>query len=115
MLLLVVIAGTSVIAYRLRLPRTTFRGAVDKMSIALSAVGVLMLVAAINQIGSWGLLLAADGAPLSVLGLSPVLALLLIGGLVLHTFVARQRALLDTDRTPLLDPRCSGRGSTARV
>ena len=109
-LLLVVIAGTSVIAYRLRLPRTTFRGAVDKMSIALSAVGVLMLVAAINQIGSWGLLLAADGAPLSVLGLSPVLALLLIGGLVLHTFVARQHALLDTDRTPLLDPQVFGSG-----
>lgn len=103
-LLLAITAGTIVIASRVALIRIPFRGSVDKTSIALSAVGVLLLVAAINQIGSWGLVLAAESAPVSVLGLSPVLALLVIGGLVLHTFVARQHLLLRGERTPLLEP-----------
>ncbi|NMM87602.1 hypothetical protein B2J88_25140 [Rhodococcus sp. SRB_17] len=109
-LLLVIIAGTIGMASRVVLPRTPFRGAIDKASIALSAVGVLFLVAAINQIGSWGFILAAESAPVSVLGLSPVLALLLLGGLVLHMFVARQHSLLDGERTPLLDPQVFGSG-----
>ncbi|MGW5076027.1 MFS transporter [Rhodococcus sp. NPDC004095] len=110
LLLLVVIAGTMVIALRVVLPRTPFAGTIDKTSIALSAVGVLLLVAAINQIGSWGLLLAAESAPVSVLGLSPVLALLLLGVLVLHVFAARQHSLLDDGRTALLDPQVWGSG-----
>ncbi|MCL2536249.1 MAG: MFS transporter, partial [Nocardiaceae bacterium] len=110
LLLLVVIAGTIVIALRVVLPRTPFVGTIDKTSIALSAVGVLLLVAAINQIGSWGLLLAAESAPLSVLGLSPVLLLLLLGVLVLHVFAARQYSLLDDGRTALLDPEVWGSG-----
>lgn len=110
LLLLVVIAGTLVVASRVVLPRTAFRGSVDKSSIALSAVGVLLLVAAINQIGPWGLLLAAESAPASVLGLSPVPALLILGVLVLHVFAARQHSLVDGGRTALLDPQVFGSG-----
>jgi len=90
LLLLVIIAGTIVIASRVDLSRIPFRGSIDTASIALSAVGVLLLVAAINQIGSWGLLLATEAAPVSVLGLSPVPVLLLLGGLVLNMFDARK-------------------------
>ncbi|WP_158289133.1 MFS transporter [Rhodococcus sp. SMB37] len=110
LLLLVVIVGTLVIASRVVLPRTPFLGSVDKVSIALSAVGVLLLVAAINQIGAWGLLLAADSAPVGVLGLSPVLALLLLGVLVLHVFAVRQHSLQDSGRTALLAPQVFGSG-----
>lgn len=110
LLLLVVIVGTIAVAFRVNLPRTPFGGSVDGTSIALSAVGVLLLVAAINQIGSWGLLLAAESAPVSVLGLSPVLALLLLAVLVLHVFAARQHSLLGGGRTPLLDPQVWGSG-----
>ncbi|SDC70551.1 MFS transporter [Rhodococcus tukisamuensis] len=109
-LLLVIIVGTLVIASRVVLPRTAFRGSIDKTSIALSAVGVLLLVAAINQIGAWGLLLAAESAPANVLGMSPVLALLVLGALVLHVFAARQHSLVDSGRTALLDPQVFGSG-----
>lgn len=110
LLLLVIIVGTLGIASRVVLPRSPFLGSIDKTSIALSAVGVLLLVAAINQIGAWGLLLAAESAPVNVLGLSPVLVLLLLGALVLHVFAARQRSLVDGGRTPLLDPQVFGSG-----
>ncbi|UYP19903.1 MFS transporter [Rhodococcus sp. Z13] len=110
LLMLLIVAATIAIALRTRLPRHTFEGSVDRVSILLSAAGVLLLVAAINQIGSWGLLLAAEGAPVSILGLSPVLALLVLGGLVLHAFAARQYSLSGGDRTPLLDPQVFGSG-----
>ncbi|MGW6659511.1 hypothetical protein [Rhodococcus sp. NPDC055024] len=51
-----------------------------------------------------GLVLAAESAPVSVLGLTSVLALLVIGGLVLQMFVACQHLLLQGEGTSLLEP-----------
>lgn len=101
--LLPMLAVTLGIGLRTSLPTHRSKGTLDVPSILWSASGVLLLVVGINQIGAWGLLLASASAPISVAGLSPVLMLLMLGGLLVYVFLARQRRLSCEGRLPLFD------------
>ena len=75
----------------------------DIVGTLLSALGLGLVVYAILQSGSWGLLKPRVGQP-EWFGLSPVVWLLLGGGVVLHLFLGWQRMRQSTGRAALLDP-----------
>jgi len=108
-----VLTVTFLLAMRMDLPKPSgSRRPIDAASVALVAVGVLVLVGAVNQIGPWGLLAARPGTP-SLLGLSPVIFLLLGGAVLLRIFLRRQRQLRSAARDPLLAPEVLSAGARA--
>src|SRR3954453_1168391 len=70
---------------------------------ALSALGLGLVVFGILRAGTWGFVNPKPGAP-SWLGLSPVVWLVLAGGLVLYGFLSWERYRLDRGRDVLIDP-----------
>lgn len=76
---------------------------IDLLSVVLSAAGLVSIVLALLQTKTWGWILAAPGAPFTILGLSPVPFLVAAGCVLLWLFVVRQRRLMATGRPPLLD------------
>jgi MFS family permease len=80
------------------------RGArLDLVGTALSASGLGLVVFAILRSSSWGLVQPKDEAP-TWLGLSPVLWLVLAGGVVLRLFMGWETHRLDRGKAVLLDP-----------
>jgi MFS family permease len=75
----------------------------DLTGTALSAVGLGLVVIGILQGGAWGFVVPRSGAP-SWLGLSPVVWLVMAGGLVLVAFLASERRLVERGRPALIDP-----------
>ena len=75
----------------------------DIVGTVLSALGLGLIVYAILQAGSWGFVRPRDGQP-SWLRLSPVIWLLLAGGVVLLVFVDWQRLRQRRGHAALLDP-----------
>jgi MFS family permease len=75
----------------------------DVVGTALSASGLGLVVFAVIRAGTWGLVIPNPGAP-SWLGASPVLWMLLGGGLVLVGFVRWEARRLAAGRAALIDP-----------
>ena len=75
----------------------------DLVGTALSGIGLSLIVYAILRSGTWGLVQPKEGAP-EWLGLSPVLWLLLAGGVVLRGFMTWERHRLKRGESALLDP-----------
>ena len=80
------------------------RGAgLDLVGTASSALGLGLIVFGVLNVGAWGFLLPRPGAP-SWLGVSPVLWLLLGGGLVLLWFLSWEKRRIASGQPALLDP-----------
>ena len=77
--------------------------ALDLVGTALSALGLGLVVLGILRAGTWGFVNPKPNAPVW-LGLSPVVWLVLGGGLVLIGFLAWERRRLAAGRSALLDP-----------
>jgi MFS family permease len=75
----------------------------DLVGTLLSAIGLGLIVYGILRSGSWGLVRPTAGAP-EWLGLSPVIWLILGGGVVLRVFVWWENRALARDAEPLIDP-----------
>jgi len=75
----------------------------DVVGTALSASGLGLVVFAVMRAGVWGLVIPTPGAP-SWLGASPVLWMLIGGGLVLVGFVRWESRQLAAGRAALIDP-----------
>ncbi|WP_148614501.1 MFS transporter [Nocardioides rubriscoriae] len=75
----------------------------DPVGTGLSALGLGLLVYGVLRSGTWGFLLPKPEAP-TWLGLSPVVWLVLGGGVVLLGFLAWERRQRDAGRPALLDP-----------
>jgi len=79
-------------------------GRLDLVGTVLSASGLALIVFGILRSGVWGFADPKEGAPVW-LGLSPVIWLVLAGGLVLYGFLAWENHVLARGGTPLLDPK----------
>jgi Major Facilitator Superfamily len=77
--------------------------ALDLMGTALSALGLGLIVYGILRSGTWGFVRPKPGAP-EWLGLSPVVWLILAGGLVVGIFVRWENHRLEQGRAALIDP-----------
>jgi MFS family permease len=75
----------------------------DLVGTALSALGLGLIVYGILRSGTWGFVQPKPEAP-SWVGLSPVIWLLLGGGVVLLGFLEWEKHRRDTGRAALLDP-----------
>jgi hypothetical protein len=75
----------------------------DLIGTALSALGLGLIVIGILRAGAWGFIDPKPGAPV-ILGLSPVVWLVLAGGLVLRGFLGWERRRVDRGQTALVDP-----------
>ena len=75
----------------------------DLIGTALSALGLGLIVYGILRSGSWGFVQPKPGQP-TWLGLSPVIWLLLGGGVVLFGFLGWEKHRRDTGQAALLDP-----------
>jgi MFS family permease len=75
----------------------------DLGGTGLSALGLGLVVYGILRSGTWGLVEPKPGAP-EWFGLSPVIWLILIGGVVLRLFMAWENRRLQRDQGVLIDP-----------
>ncbi len=79
----------------------------DLVGTGLSALGLGLIVFGILRAGVWGFVNPKPDAP-EWLGLSPVIWLVLAGGVVLRVFVAWERHRLSTQASALIDPAMLG-------
>src|SRR4051794_14966840 len=99
----VVVAGILLLARRMAEgPRET-GVKLDLVGTALSALGLGLIVMGILKAGTWGLVTPKPGAPEWV-GLSPVVWLILGGGVVLWLFFEWQNRRIARGSEPLVDP-----------
>jgi MFS family permease len=75
----------------------------DLVGTGLSALGLGLVVYGVLRSGTWGFILPKEGAP-QWLGLSPVIWLVLAGGLVLRLFLWWENRLVDRRADPLVNP-----------
>ena len=75
----------------------------DLVGTALSALGLGLIVYGILRSGTWGFVQPKPDQP-TWLGLSPVIWLLLGGGVVLYGFIEWEKHRRDTGQAALLDP-----------
>ena len=75
----------------------------DIVGTVLSALGLALVVFGVLRSGTWGLIIPKPGAP-ELLGLSPVIWLILIGGCVLAGFLGWERRRLLRGEGVLIDP-----------
>ncbi|HEY2878984.1 MFS transporter [Nocardioides sp.] len=76
----------------------------DPVGTALSALGLGLIVFGILRGGEWGFVLPKEPDEKSWLGLSPVVWLILVGGLVLRLFMSWERRRQASGRPALVDP-----------
>lgn len=86
-------------------PETDVR--MDYVGTALSTLGLGLVVFGIIRAGVWGVVNPKPGAP-SWIGLSPVIWMVLAGGLVLVGFLSWERSRIARGRAALIDPAMLG-------
>lgn len=79
------------------------RARLDLIGTVLSALGLGLVVYGILRSGTWGFVQPKEGEP-AWLGLSPVIWLILVGGVVLRLFLWWESQLIDRKADPLVDP-----------
>jgi MFS family permease len=75
----------------------------DIVGTVLSALGLALVVFGVLRSGTWGLITPKPNAP-EILGLSPVIWLIFVGGCVLAGFLGWERRRLDRGQGVLIDP-----------
>lgn len=100
----VLVIGVVLLLNRRTADTPTEEGArLDPVGTVLSALGLGLVVYGILRSGTWGFVAPKPDQP-SWLGLSPVIWLLLGGGVVLFGFLVWEKHRRDTGRGALLDP-----------
>jgi MFS family permease len=75
---------------------------IDFVGVVLSAAAIALILFAFNNINNWGLLLASEDAPFSILGISPVPVLLVLGVVLGQGFFAWSEKRVADKKAPLL-------------
>lgn len=75
---------------------------VDLVGVVLSALGIALILFGFNNLNSWGIVIAKPAAPISILGLSPVPFMLLLGVVLGQAFFAWSERRVAHKKTPLL-------------
>lgn len=75
---------------------------IDYIGVVLSAIAVILISFGFNSLNSWGIILASDAAPFSLLGLSPALLFLVFGLMLFQAFFAWSHQRAELGREPLL-------------
>ena len=101
-LLVVLAVVVFVLSYRLTpIPRQP-RISIDFVGVLLSAAAVALILFGLRNLQTWGPLLAEEGAPFSVLGVSPAPILILAGIVLAQAFFAWSHRRVAGNKQPLL-------------
>jgi MFS family permease len=91
-----------ILSFRLKpLPRTPGIR-IDLVGVVLSAAAIALILFGFNNLNNWGLLIAKDGAPFSILGVSPAPIFIILGIVFGQAFFAWSEKRVMMKRTPLL-------------
>lgn len=114
---LLIVASLVVLFLSRRLTPTSPRPEVriDLVGVVLAAASIIMITMGFNNLNRWGLGAARAGAPFDIAGFSPAPVMIVLGIVLLNTFVVWTRREQGAGRTPLLDLRVitSGREKAA--
>ena len=75
---------------------------IDFVGVVLSALAIAILLLGFNNLNAWGIVIAKPAAPFSVLGLSPVPFMLLVGVVLVQAFFTLSERRVTLQKTPLL-------------
>lgn len=75
---------------------------IDFVGVVLSALAIALILFGFNNLNTWGIVIAKPAAPFSMLGLSPVPFMLLIGVVLGQAFFAWSERRVTHKKTPLL-------------
>jgi len=75
---------------------------IDFVGVVLSALAIASLLLGFNNLNAWGIVIAKPAAPFSVLGLSPVPFMLVIGVVLGQAFFVLSERRVALQKTPLL-------------
>lgn len=75
---------------------------IDFVGVVLSALSVALLLFGFNNLMNWGIVLATPAAPFSILGLSPVPFMLILGAVLGQAFFVWSERREKQGKTPLL-------------
>ncbi len=75
---------------------------IDAIGVALSAIAVILISFGFNNLNTWGIVLASNNAPFSLLGLSPALLFVLFGLLLFQAFFSWSHMRAQLGNQPLL-------------
>jgi MFS family permease len=91
-----------VLSFRMK-PVPRHKGiSIDFVGVVLSALAIVMILFGFNNLNTWGIVIAKPAAPLSILGLSPVPFMLLLGVVFGQAFFAWSERRVAHKKTPLL-------------
>ena len=76
---------------------------IDVLGAVLIGASIVSLTLGFNNLNGWGLFAARDGAPFSVLGISPALLLVLVGIILGQLFFIQTRRRARLGKVPLVD------------
>ncbi len=75
---------------------------IDWVGALLAALAVILISFGFNNLKTWGILLATPDAPVSLLGMSPSLLMIVVGIVLGQGFFAWSRRRVEKKKTPLL-------------
>lgn len=76
---------------------------IDLVGVVLAAAAIIMIVFGFNNLNRWGLGVARPGAPFDIFGMSPAPIMIVVGAILLQSFIAWCRRVAARGGTPLLD------------
>lgn len=94
--------GVFLLSFRLKpIPRQ--KGIkIDGVGVALSAIAVILISFGFNNLNNWGIVLANDNAPFSLVGLSPAMLFVVFGLMLFQAFFAWSHQRAELGQPPLL-------------
>lgn len=104
-ILIVVSAVVFYLSFKLKPETARPEVKIDMVGVVLAAAAVIMVVFGFNNLNRWGLGTATAAAPFDILGASPAPIMIVIGIVLLQTFLVWTRRRQMAGKTPLLDLR----------
>jgi MFS family permease len=104
-LLIAVSALVFYLSFRLKPDEGRPEVGIDIVGVVLAAAAVILISFGFNNLNRWGLGVARPGAPFDLFGLSPAPIMIVVGIVLLQSFIAWSRRQQEVGRTPLLDLR----------
>jgi len=102
-LLVFVAAVVFILSFRLG-PVPRQRGTViDWIGAVIAATAIILISLGFNNLNEWGLLLASNRAPFSILGLSPAPAMVVLGLVFGRGFLDWSKTRIEGNKAPLLE------------
>ncbi len=101
-LIVVIAAGVFILSFRFKPVQRDANVKIDWVGAALAALGIILISIGFNNLKAWGMLLASPDAPVSVLGMSPSIIMIVSGIVIGQGFFAWSRRRVEKKKTPLL-------------